>query len=337
MRIDRRQLLSALSRLSGVRVAVVGDLIADVLIYARPVGLSREAPVMILREESRTILPGGGANAAHNVLALTGRASCVGIVGGDAAGRALEAFLTKRGADGRTIVRASGAATYTKTRVLAGDVHTVKQQVFRLDNEPASRMTAAVERRVLSAIERAARTADAWLVSDYDGDMFSPRVVARLNRLAAARRVVVVDSHSRLSRFSKVTCATPNESEASAEAQLDIVDDGTAVEAGRRIRRKMRAQWVFVTRGNKGMTIVGPGKSAFNLPIVGTSDIVDVAGAGDTVSAVVTLALANGERALTAGLLASYAASVVCMKTGVATATAAEVEIAIKEYPLPKM
>jgi len=336
VKVDKQRLIEALGRLAKVKVAVVGDLIADVYVYARPVGLSREAPVMVMREESRKALPGGGANAAHNVVALSGKAICVGIVGADAAGRALEGFLAKRGAGVRTVVRAAKASTYTKTRVLAGDIHTVKQQVFRMDNEPANRMTRGVEKRVLGAIERASREADAWLVSDYDGDMFSAGVISRINRLAAAGKVVVVDSHSRLASFRGITCATPNEAEAGAQSGIDIVDDKTAIEAARRIRERTRAKWVFVTRGNRGMTIVGPGRPV-RLPIVGPAEIVDVAGAGDTVSAVVTLALANGEEAFVAGLLASYAASVVCMKTGVATATPAEVKGAIMEYPLPEV
>lgn len=336
MKIDRKRLLSALKRLKSARVAVVGDIIADVYVYARPVGLSREAPVMVLREETMRTLPGGAANAAHNVLALAGNGLCVGIVGDDPAGRSLKAFFGKRGSGGALIVTA-GAHTYTKTRVLAGDVHTVKQQVFRIDREPASRMTKAVEKRVLAAIDRAAVSADAVLVSDYDGDLFTTAVIDRLNVLALGGLPIVVDSHSRLSRFTNVTCATPNESEAALEGGIEITNAETAADAARRIREDIVARYVFVTRGNSGMTIVGPKGFTVHLPIVGPSEIVDVAGAGDTVSAAVTLALAAGEDAVTAGLLASYAASVVCMKTGVATASLEEVRAAIEKYPLPKL
>jgi len=336
VKIDRKRLAAALKRFKSVSVAVVGDLLADVYVYARPVGLSREAPVMVMREESRKILPGGAANAANNVLELSGSALCIGVVGGDSAGRHLRAHLARRGADVSGVVSAARASTCTKTRVLAGDLHTVKQQVFRIDNQPHSRMRKAVETRVLTAIDRAAASADAWLVSDYDGDLLSERVIDRLNSLSADGRIVVVDSHSRLSRFSGISCATPNEAEASLESGIDITDSASALDAARRIREDLDAAYVFVTRGNRGMTLAGPRGWSAGLPIVGPAEIVDVAGAGDTVSAVAALALAAGEDPLTAGLLASYAASVVCMKTGVATASPSEILRAIEEYPLPK-
>ena len=336
MKPDKRKLLAALERFGGVKVAVVGDLLADVYIYARPVGLSREAPVMVLHEESEKISPGGAANAVNNVLELAGKAVCVGVLGDDPAGSVLSEFLERRGADGARIVTAKGESTYTKTRVFAGDIHTVKQQVFRIDRRPKNRMTKAVERKVLASIDAAAKGVAAWLISDYDGDFFCDAVIDRLDGLAGGK-VMVVDSHTRLTRFHGVTCATPNEAEAAHATGIEVVDDASALEAAKILAQEMGARHVFVTRGNRGMTVAGRGKEHFSLPIVGPSEIVDVAGAGDTVAAVVTLALASGADALTAGLLASYAASVVCMKTGVATASPAEVRAAVEEYPLPEI
>ncbi len=302
----------------------------------RPVGLSREAPVMVLEEEAQWISPGGAANAVSNCLSLSGSALCIGLVGDDRPGEMLLENLASRGADAGGIVTVEDAATYTKMRVFAGDLHTVKQQVMRLDRRPADRLGSAVERKVLEAITQAAKTADAWLISDYDGDLFSEAVIRRLHRVGG-KNVMVVDSHRRLARFQGITCATPNESEAALASGVDIADDESAFNAATRIREAADCDWVFLTRGNKGMTIVGRNGTRAGLPIVGPSDIVDVAGAGDTVAAVVTLSLAQGADALTAALLAAYAASVVCMKTGVAAAEPGEIRAAIEEYPLPEI
>lgn len=325
-----------LERFGEATIAVAGDMLADLYVTARPVGLSREAPVMVLAQEDQWISPGGAANAVNNLLALAGAAEAVGLVGDDEPGRLLAAALAECGFAGDGIVTAPSAGTHTKMRVFAGDLHTVKQQVMRLDSVPGPRMTQAVEAEVLKAIDAADRKADAWLVSDYDGDLFTDAVIDRL-RAVAAGKLMVVDSHKRLVRFSGAACMTPNEAEAAAASGIEVADDSSALEAARWILEETGARWVFMTRGNRGMMIVGADGSFHSLPIVGPKEIVDVAGAGDTVAVIVSLCLANGVEALTAGLLAAYAASVVCMKTGVASATVEEVAAAIEEYPLPKL
>lgn len=336
MALEKKLLLETLESFRDVTVAVVGDLLADIQINARPVGLSREAPVMVLREEDEGLLPGGAANAVANCLGLSGKAHVVGLVGDDAPGEMLCEALRSRGAATDGIVRAPGARTCTKTRVFAGDLHTVKQQVMRLDHVPADRMTSEVETQVLAGLSQAGEVADAWLISDYDGDLFCDAVVARINSLAAAG-ITVIDSHQRLERFRRATCATPNEGEAALASGIDITDDESASRAARRIRESMDTDWLFLTRGNKGLMIVGRDGGLTNVPIVGSAEIVDVAGAGDTVAAVVTLSMACGADAATAGVLAAYAASVVCMKTGVAAASPEEIRAAMEEYPLPKV
>ncbi len=336
MPISREELLEVLDGFSDTTVAVAGDLLADLYVNARPVGLSREAPVMILKEESQWISPGGAANAACNVLALSGKVKCIGLVGDDMAGEMLRIELERRGADTAGVVKVSGAKTYTKTRVFAGDLHTVKQQVMRLDSEPADRMSEKVERSVVEAIRKAEAGAKAWLISDYDGDFLSEGVVSELSSLIR-KTISVLDSHRKLMELRGVTCATPNEAEAEWATGLEITDDEGALAAGRKLEERMDADWVFLTRGNRGMVIIGREGEAFSVPIVGAADIVDVAGAGDTVAAVTALALAGGAEAPLAGILAAYAASIVCMKTGVETATPEEVRAAIREYPMPEM
>ncbi|MHC4712436.1 MAG: bifunctional heptose 7-phosphate kinase/heptose 1-phosphate adenyltransferase [Planctomycetota bacterium] len=334
--LKKRDLMRMLERFGEVTVGVAGDFLADVYVYARPVSVSREAPVMVLKKERQWTSPGGAANAVSNILALSGGVLCVGILGDDEPGRRLSEALLTRGADGAGTVVLPEEQTYTKMRVFAGDLHTIKQQVMRLDCEPADRVDPDVERRVLEAIDKADEKAEAWLVSDYDGDFFTEKVIARFNEIAKAK-AVVVDSHRRLASFKGVACATPNENEAALAAGVEISDDSSAADAARRLRKITQAGCVVMTRGNRGMTIAGDDGAVTDIPIVGSAEIVDVAGAGDTVAAVVTLCLAAGIEPVPAALLAAYAASVVCMKTGVATVTIEEVRVAIEEHPLPAL
>jgi len=332
--VDSRELLRLIERFGEATVAVAGDLLADLYIASRPSGLSREAPVMILTEEGRWISPGGAANAMACVLSLSGNVLPVGVVGDDAAGVMLLEELEGRGMDTSGVIVAAGHGTYTKTRVFAGDLHTVKQQVMRIDRRPPDRVSGAVEKQVLAAIDKASGLADAWLVSDYDADFFTDSVISRLNGEGRSK-ILVVDSHRRLASFPGAMCVTPNEAEASLATGIQIDNDADAAQAARHLRSACDAEWVFLTRGNRGMMIAGRDGSLVTIPIVGPEDIVDVAGAGDTVAAVLALSFACDIEPVKAGVLAAVAASVVCMKTGVATVSIDEIRTALEKYPPP--
>src|SRR5690349_13712784 len=176
---DRYQQL--LSRFRRLRVVVAGDLIADEFLYGRVERVSREAPVLILKYDTTEILPGGAGNAANNVVALGARVRVVGNVGYDDAGRRLVEALPSK-ANTRGVVRVRGYVTPVKTRVLAGGVHSAKQQVVRIDRTgPAltSRQHAAAVRRVEDALASALATADVVIVSDYGSGIYTPELIAR--------------------------------------------------------------------------------------------------------------------------------------------------------------
>jgi rfaE bifunctional protein kinase chain/domain len=177
--VDPAQLLSLIGALGGRTVAVVGDVVADEFVYGRVARLSREAPVLILEYDATAIVAGGGGNAANNVAALGGTAALVGVVGRDEPGRRLIASLHRR-VDARRIVRAAGRATPVKTRILAGGIHSAKQQVVRIDRG----VTAPVDARVRAAFEQraldACLTADAVLISDYGSGFVTPRLASAI-------------------------------------------------------------------------------------------------------------------------------------------------------------
>jgi rfaE bifunctional protein kinase chain/domain len=321
----RRRLTAILERFGRIRLLVAGDLVADEFIYGRIDRVSREAPVLILSYDSTEVVPGGAGNAANNALALGARVSVAGVVGRDAAGSRLLRVLGER-ADVAGVIRAAGFVTPVKTRILAGGVHSAKQQVVRID-----RAGTPVPRRVLTAIEKrlaaGLRRVDAVILSDYGAGLITPDLWARALAAARLKRppIVLVDSRYNLMQYRQVTACTPNESEAEAALGVRIGEDARALEqAGRTLQSRLQCPAVLITRGSRGMALFEPGRPTEHIPIVGSDQIADVTGAGDTVIATFTLALAAGASFGDAARLANHAGSIVVMKRGTATVTRSE-------------
>jgi len=324
------RLLQLIDRFAKSRVVVFGDVLADEYVYGRIARVSREAPVLILEYDSTEVLPGGAGNAANNVASLGGRATLVGLLGRDEAGRRLLSALPRRVArDG--MVRPADYKTPVKTRILAGGIHSAKQQVVRIDKRNDGVTDAhrvAVERAVLRACMRA----DAVLVSDYGSGLVTPAFVHDLaRRIRKRRRVpVLIDSRYALTRYSRLTACTPNESEVEHALGVVIDDRPRVLErAGRTILERTRMDAVLITRGGRGMALFEPRKPTVHVPIFGSDQIADVTGAGDTVMATMTLALAAGSTFEEAARLANYAGGLVVMKRGTATVTASELRKAV--------
>jgi len=328
------RLLALVDRFPSRRVAVVGDLMADEFIYGRVERVSREAPVLILRYDTTVVVPGGAGNAANNVAALGARVRLAGVVGRDEPGRRMLDALHAR--ISRTQVLAPAAYdTPVKTRILAGGVHSAKQQVVRIDRitngAPDSAMRRAFETRMLAV----ARRVDAVLVSDYGSGLVTPVLVARVRRALwrdGTRAVpILVDSRYAVQNFHGVTASTPNESEVEQILGVRIGDDLRALEAaGREMLRRTRMQALLVTRGGRGMALFEPGQPTEHIPIFGSDEIADVTGAGDTVIATMTLALSAGASFPDAAHLANYAGGIVVMKRGTATVAVEELRQAIQ-------
>ena len=326
------RLLALLKAARGRRVVVLGDLIADEFVSGRIARVSREAPVLILEYDSTRLLPGGAGNAAANVAALGGIATLVALAGRDDAGRRVLAACPAR-VDTRAVVRPAGYHTPVKTRILAGGVHSAKQQVVRIDRRTREPIVDRWRDGWLRSAARALKHADAVLVSDYGSGLLSPAVVARLVAplRAGGRRVpVLVDSRYDLLRFRALTACTPNQSEVEQALGVTIGDAPRALErAGRAILARTKMDAVLVTRGSRGMALFEPETPTRLIPIYGTDEIADVTGAGDTVMATLTLALAAGASMPDAARLANYAGGLVVMKRGTATVSARELARAV--------
>jgi len=327
-----KRLLDILSRFSSRRILVVGDLIADEFLYGRIARVSREAPVLVLEYRNLVRLPGGAANAANNLLDLGCGVSIAGAVGQDEAGNDLIDILQSKGANVRALRRVRSYSTPVKTRILAGAHHSAPQQVVRVDRIQSSDGTPEVSRKL---VEKIARSSDGIIVSDYGYGIIDPRLMAQLRAAARERNIpIVVDSRFRMSDFHDVTSITPNITELEASTGIRIGSDaGLLRKVAQRVLHHQRLQSLLVTQGRFGMTLFESGKSPVAIPIYGTDEVADVTGAGDTVIAVFTLALACGAAPEAAARLANYAGGIVVMKRGTATVTGDELRTAVLSDP----
>ena len=326
--IDAGRLIALVDAFEGRRIAVFGDLIVDEFIYGEIARVSREAPVLILNYDSTEIVAGGAGNAASNVAALGGRPSVIGLVGRDEPGQRLMRVMQPMHLAG--VARPAGYRTPTKTRILAGGVHSAKQQVVRIDRA-AGQGTAGDHRIAIEAkLLRAAARADALLVSDYGSGLVVPRFVAAARKQMRRDAPVLVDSRYALLDFRGITTCTPNESEVEQLLGVTIGENTRVLErSGRALLERTRAKAVLVTRGSRGMALFERQRPTVHIPIHGSDQIADVTGAGDTVMAAMTLALASGGTFEEAAHLANYAGGIVVMKRGTATVSADELRTAI--------
>jgi rfaE bifunctional protein kinase chain/domain len=321
-------------KMAGVEVAVVGDLIADVYLFTKPARLSREAPVLIVHYEREDVFPGGAANTARNLAELGARVHMVAEVGADAPGARVVEILSAAGVDTAPVLVRKDRATVTKTRILAGDPHRTKQQLFRIDREPTRGDARARDAETIARLEAVDRRVGGFVVSDYDYELLAPDVCAWL-RAAAKRKPVIVDSRHRLRSFAGVTVVTPNEEEAEEASGLRIEQPRDADAVGRGLLDGLGTEAVLLTRGKHGMMLFERGREPREFPVVGMGEVVDVSGAGDTVVAAFTAARLAGATLEEAAWISNCAASVVVMKVGAATCSRDELLAALERAPLP--
>lgn len=329
MRIEERRFREIIKGFPRARIGVLGDLVADKYIFGKPYKLSREAPVLVIKHDWEVIVPGGAGNAINNLLSLGATVLPVGIVGDDEFGKFLLSFFRKRDVNISGIFPVPGRETVSKTRIMAGDDHTSKQQVIRIDKEPASPIDPEWELKILTYLKKICRQLQGLIVSDYGYGLFSESTKNFIRELAE-EIPVVVDSRYRLGEFLGVTAITPNESEAEACSGIKIREEDDVITIGKTLCERLRLKAVLITRGNKGMVLVHNKNQVEMIPIYGSDEVTDVTGAGDTVTSVFTLSLVAGASFFEAAKLSNYAGGMVVMKRGAATVTPEELLGAIR-------
>ncbi len=316
-----------------VTITVLGDLVADEFVYGEISRVSREAPVLILKHRERTIVPGGGANAVNNLADLGVNVLPVGAIGDDEPGRLLLKTFRHKRIPVSGVLKDKSYTTVTKTRILAGMAHNTRQQVVRVDREPEHVPNRHLARELFLAAREYLRASDALLVSDYGYGSASPALVNALNERGRRRPVpMILDSRYRLLEYSGATAATPNEPEVEAALGIRIGQDWEKVVAsGKLVMERMGLRSLLITRGRDGMVAFDHKHAPVDIPIFGSDQVADVTGAGDTVIAAFSAALAAGANTEEAAQVANYAAGIVVMKRGTATVSANELLQALEQ------
>ena len=330
---DLRDLAECVEKVPGKTIVLLGDFVADEFRYGDISRVSREAPVLILKHRETMVVPGGGANAANNLASLGAKAVPITVVGDDAAGDGLLQYFRQKKMNTSGIFRVKGRATPTKTRFLAGWAHTVAQQVLRYDYEPRAPLSDVTRRKIQRKLSASLRKADALAISDYGFGVATPELVRQVTAKLRKPLPITLDARYQLHSYAKagITSATPNEAELETEHHSAIGSDAAELaRAGRATFAAMKLAALLVTRGRHGAALFESGDRLTHIPVHGSDQAVDVTGAGDTVLAAYTLALACGASPLVAAQIANIAGGLVVMKRGTATVSRQELLDAIR-------
>lgn len=304
------------SRFAGKKILVYGDVILDRYIFGQVERISPEAPVPVVKVSTEELRLGGAGNVAANIDRLGAASLLLGVIGSD--GFAAEIRRIKK--KGNLVIRDPQNQTITKTRIISQ-----RQQIVRVDREGNINLSAALLNQIRDAINAA--KIDGIIVSDYAKGTVNGSIMAMLKNKAAAGGIpLIVDPKPpHFAFYRDVTGITPNLKEAEEMFGKNIDTDDDAALALQRIRRKFRTQFTLITRGGKGISAAARGSKIFHLPAF-SHEVFDVTGAGDTVVAVLTLALVSGASLREAVALANAAASLVVEKVGTSQVSLEELE-----------
>ena len=325
--MSKEELINIVRRFADQKIVIIGDTIADRFVHGSISRVSREAPVFILRHQHTETLPGGAANCAMNLVALGAKVSLISVTGADEAGNELRAKLEAAGVNIDGVIVSDRIETTTKVRILAGHSHANKQQVIRIDYEGASLDDDEVRAALLNKLQQSIAMADAVVISDYNYGVVDARAAEVIRKSTSVP--VLVDSRFHLLDYPGFTAATPNQEEVENLAGAPISSSEQLEKAAKDLKQRLGHRALLVTRGGEGMTLVESDAEPVHIRAVGAQQPVDVTGAGDTVIATFTLALASGASFADATRLANYAGGLVVMKRGTATVSAAELEHSI--------
>ena len=308
-----------LNALRDRNVVVLGDVMLDEFVWGDVTRISPEAPVPVVDVRRESVHLGGAANVLANLLALGAHGTVVGVVGTDEAGNRLRNGLRELGARDDNLITDETRPSTIKTRIIAHS-----QLVVRADRESRAPVNSKLEDEIVSCLKEALRDAHAFVVSDYDKGVVTPRILREILPFAYERVPVLIDPKLRnFNHYRPATLVTPNHHEALRMSDSEDHSDDGSHQAARVIREKLGCDAVLITRGDRGMMLLEGGGEPVYVETA-AREVYDVTGAGDTVIAALAGALATGAAMIEAATLANHAAGIVVAKVGTATATADE-------------
>jgi len=318
-RLNRQRLDELLNSLRGRRVLIVGDVMLDRYVWGQVRRISPEAPVPVVEVTEENHRLGGAANVARTITVLGGEPLLLGVVGNDDGAESLRRLLNENGITDTHLIVDEARPTSVKTRIMAE-----KQQVCRVDREDKAPLSETVASQLTVAGEALLKESEALLLSDYGKGVLGKQIIHQLVKSANGLPSCVDPKEDHFAAYAGVTVATPNHHEAARAVQMSNDYAGLDSVAGE-LLKLTGCQNLLITCGARGMRLYEGSESSPAVIKTVAREVFDVTGAGDTVSGVLTLALAAGAKLLEASLLANLAAGVVVGKIGAATATAEEI------------
>ena len=321
--VDKEEILNVIDNLSKPSVLVIGDMAIDEMVYGTTDRMSREAPVLILRHYNTKVILGAAYNAANNIASLNGgKVSVIGTYGKDYYAPILLKTFKEAGVNTEYMVEDETRATTVKTRISGSCSQSVTQQIVRIDRETIEPLSKEIEDKIIVQMEKAIPLHDAVILSDYNIGLLTDKVIEKAIEISKKHnKIIVVDSQKDLTRFQGVTSMTPNQPDTEKYVGFFIKDKETLEKAGKDMLAKTNADSVLITLGGDGMALFENNGNFEKVPVFNKTDVFDVTGAGDTVVATFTLAMAAGLSKKNAAILGNLAASIVIRYFGCATTT----------------
>lgn len=336
MIIDKEKLVSCIKKISEPRVLIVGDLALDEMIYGDAERISREAPVLILQHTKTKLILGGASNAAHNVATLNnGKVGVIGVSGDDYYSGLLFETFDEANIDCSKIVKDKSRKTIVKTRISGSITTSITQQIVRVDRQTKGPVSVETEEKIIKNIEKVLPDYDAVILSNYHVGTLTDKIIKFTTDLAnKLGKVVVVDAQKDLGSYKNVTSMTPNLPDTEKSVGFKIETEEDLKRAGEILLSETEAKAVLITCGADGMFVAKPNKDYTKIPVFNKSEVFDVTGAGDTVTAVYSLALAAGIDPVYSAVIGNVAASLVVRQFGCATTTVEELLNAVQELKI---
>lgn len=333
MKIDLEKIKEQIKNLNNAKILVIGDLALDEMVYGDTERISREAPVLILQHTHTNYILGGAANAAHNVSTINnGKVSVIGIVGDDYQANDLREAFKKANIDYTNLITDAARKTITKTRISGSCSQSVTQQIVRIDRQTNAPISGETEQKLIDAIQKLIPQHDAIILSDYHIGSLTDKVINMVvNTAKIFDKPVIVDAQKNLNRYKGITSMTPNLPDTQKHVGFYLKEKADFIMAGRKLIEETDAPAILITCGSDGMVVVTKNGKYTHIPVFNKSKVFDVTGAGDTVTAIYTLALATGADPVSAAIIGNIAAGIVIKQFGCATTNIDEILNAIPE------
>ena len=331
--MDKEKLLGFIKQIGDAKILVVGDLALDEMVYGDTERISREAPVLILQHTHTKFILGGASNAAHNVSEINGgKVSVIGIIGDDYQANDLRNAFKEANIDCSSLIVDKCRKTITKTRISGSVSSSITQQIVRIDRQTNAPISKETEAKMIAEIEKLVPKHDAVILSDYHIGTLTDNVIkAVVDTAKKYDKKVIVDAQKDLGRYKGITSMTPNLPDTQKYVGLYLRDKEDFLKAGNKLLDETNAEAILITCGADGMVVVEKNDKYTHIPVFNKAEVFDVTGAGDTVTAVYTLALAIGAGPVYAAIIGNIAAGIVVKQYGCATTSIDEIIDAMPE------